>query len=159
MTAALAPRSTSRTIPPSRAYASIGGRPRSFGDPLPLVVGGVPERCEAVKSIVSETAAPFTSIVPEVGLVVYPEIDPISKGRLPLRSVNSIEVEDETSNVLSRVTVHEVPDGKPDSSNVTTYTPGPGMREKETSRPNGPPVTVTLPWTGFGVYPGTDPTV
>ena len=65
------------------------------------------------------TFAPFIIMVPEDGDARYPDIEPMVYEYVPLGSVNVIVLVKEDCIVPFKVTDHDVPDGRPDSVNVT----------------------------------------
>ena len=74
-----------------------------------------------VNDIASFTFAPFTVTVPEDGDTVYPVMEPMVNEYVPLGTVNVIEDVSDCSVTPPSVTDHDVPDGRPDSVNVTEY--------------------------------------
>ena len=99
-----------------------------------LVVGVV-----EVKVIILETLPPLTTIEPDNVETEYPDTVPIVYEYVPFGSENVMVFVVEDSVVPLRVTDHDVPDGRPDSVNVTLYS---GVNVTETVAP--------VPLTGTG---------
>jgi hypothetical protein len=77
---------------------------------------------------------------------------------MPLALVNEMVLVVEDCVFPAKVTDQEVPLGRPDSVNVTVYSPG-GIAVNVIGTDFAVPATVTDPDAGFAVYPVTVPTV
>ena len=92
------------------------------------------------------TFAPFTVMVPEDCDVVYPLTEPIEYEYVPFGIENVIVFVVEDLVIPFSVTDHEVPDGRPDSVNVTVYV----TRLNVIATFTFAPLTVNVPDDGFG---------
>mgnify|MGYP006267746115 FL=1 len=89
---------------------------------------------------------------------MYPDTPPTVYAYAPFGSVNAIVLVDDAWWFPARVTDHGVPDGRPDSVNVTAYV-GAVPLVNAIVCVTSAPWTVTLPEVGVAVYPDTAPTV
>lgn len=82
---------------------------------------GVGDLLISVNEIVFDILAPLTDIEPDDGETEYPDTLLTVYEYIPFGSVNVIVLDVDDSLVPLKVTDHDVPDGRPDSVNVTVY--------------------------------------
>jgi hypothetical protein len=104
----------------------------------------IPE--DAVKIVSRLIFFPLTVMLPDDGDTVYPDTEPIEYEYVPFAAVNVIVLVVEDSVVPLNVTDHDVPDGRPDSVNVTVYL----TKGNDTDLETDPPFTVKEPEDGDG---------